>query len=88
MMIALVRVSGIFEKQYKKLPKDIKDLAKTRELIFRSNPFDPRLETHKLHGKDREAWAFSINKSYRIKFIFLNGGKVLFLEIGTHDIYK
>lgn len=88
MRIEEIRTSPQFEKQYKKLPKRIKELAKERELIFRANLFDPRLETHKLHGREKDIWSFSINRSYRIKFIFLGRNKVLFLEVGTHNIYK
>lgn len=87
-MILEIRTSKVFEKQYKKLSVPVKELAKQKEFVFRANPFDPRLETHKLHGKEKELWAFWINRSYRIKFAFLEKGSVLFLEIGTHDIYK
>lgn len=40
-----------FAKQYRKLPANIKNLAEEREKIFRKNPFDTRLKTHKLHGE-------------------------------------
>lgn len=88
MVIREVRTSSRFERQYKNLPNRIKRAAKEKETIFRKDPFDSRLDTHKLHGKEREVWAFSIARSYRIKFIFLKEGIVLFLEVGTHDIYK
>ena len=58
------------------------------EKIFRENPFNPILKTHKLTGKEKEAWAFWINYTYRIKLLFLNDEEVLFLDIGTHEIYK
>jgi mRNA-degrading endonuclease YafQ of YafQ-DinJ toxin-antitoxin module len=77
-----------FDKSYGKLPKAVKNKAEIKEKIFRENPFDPRLGTHKLSGKERECWAFDIDRVYRIKFIFLTGEEVLFLDIGTHDIYK
>lgn len=82
-----VKTSGLFEKQYHKLDKKIKDAAKQKEVIFREDPFHPSLETHKLHGKEKNAWAFSINRKYRIKFVFITSSQVLFLEIGLHDIY-
>lgn len=77
-----------FDKNYKKLPKEVKDKAKNKEKIFRQDPFDPRLKTHKLSGEEKEVWAFWIDYTYRIKFIFLNDDEILFLDIGTHDIYK
>jgi len=83
-----ITVSPRFEKNYKSLPKRIKQKAKEQELFFRKNPFDPCLKTHRLTGREKEAWAFSINYSYRIKFIFLTEDEVLFLDVGTHEIYK
>ena len=88
MTIKTIRVTSLFEKHYRKLPKRIKEEAKTKELAFRENPFDPTLRTHKLHGVEREAYAFWITYSYRIRFIFLDDESVLFLDIGTHDIYS
>lgn len=77
-----------FDKSYKKLRKEVKDRAKEKEEIFRKNPFDPKLKTHKLHGKEKEHWAFWVDYNYRIKFIFLLDEEVLFLDVGTHGIYK
>lgn len=84
----IIHLSSKFEKNYQKLPKRIKEQAKEKEPIFRKNPFDTRLRTHKLLGKDKECWAFWVTRSYRIKFIFLPNREVLFLDIGLHDIYK
>ena len=87
MRIASVEIAPKFEKNYRKLPKRIKESAKEREKLFRTDAFHPSLDTHKLHGKDKETWAFSINQKYRIKFLFLSANSVLFLDIGTHAIY-
>ncbi|MFH0739688.1 MAG: type II toxin-antitoxin system mRNA interferase toxin, RelE/StbE family [bacterium] len=84
----IIRVSPKFEKQYKRLPKKIKEQAKYKEDVFRSNFFEPSLKTHKLSGKDEGCWAFWINYSYRIKFIFISQSEILFLEVGLHDIYN
>lgn len=77
-----------FEKHYRKLLKKLKEAAKQKEVVFRENPFHPSLETHKLHGKDKGAWGFSVDRRYRIKFLFLENNRVLFLDIGLHDIYQ
>jgi len=83
-----VSYSRKFLRQISRLPSRIVDLAGNKEEIFKESLFDSSLETHKLHGKEKDAWAFSVTKSYRIKFIFLKDGGALFLEIGTHDIYR
>lgn len=82
-----INVSPYFEKQYKKIPKNIKKKAKEKEKIFRENCFDAQLKTHKLKARNN-VWAFWIDYHYRIKFIFISDNEVLFLHIGTHDIYK
>lgn len=67
------------------MPLDIKLKAEQKEQIFVLDAFHPRLHTHKLHGRDREHWAYSIDNSYRIKFAFLDDGSILYLDVGTHD---
>ena len=42
--------SSKFLKSFEKLPNDIQDLFRLKEIIFRENPFDFRLGTHKLKG--------------------------------------
>lgn len=82
-----ITASPRFERNYKKLPQRIKEQAKLREAVFRDDPFHPTLKTHKLSDK-KNIWSFSINYSYRIVFTFLRSKEVLFLDIGTHKIYK
>jgi mRNA-degrading endonuclease YafQ of YafQ-DinJ toxin-antitoxin module len=77
-----------FISSYKKLPELIKVKAEKNEKIFKMNPFDPRLDTHKLSGKLREYWSFSITGKYRIAVKFLGDKEVLFLKAGTHNIYR
>lgn len=74
-----------FDRRFQKLPHLIQERALRREEIFQENPFDPRLGTHKLHGKRKDEWAFSVDYSYRITFVFLSVGDVLYTDIGTHD---
>jgi len=80
-----IEYSKKFLKSLSKLPKHIQCKAKVKEAIFKINLFDSRLDTHKLHGKKQREWSFSVDHSYRIIFIFLNGEKVLYIDIGTHN---
>ena len=61
----------------------MEEAARKKEIAFRENPFDAVLRTHKLHGKEKDAYAFWIDYSRRIKFIFLDEETVLFLDIGA-----
>lgn len=79
--------SSKFAKEYKKLPLKIKLQAEKKEKIFRKNPFDSQLKTHKLAGRLRDYYSFTINYQYRIIFEFASKNVVWFHSIGTHEIY-
>lgn len=81
-----VDVSSRFKKSFRKLHSFIQEKAILRMKIFEeSNGRDPRLDVHKLHGKKKEEWAYSVDRSYRIIFIFLENNRVLYTNIGTHN---
>ncbi len=82
-----VRYSPKFAREYKKLPLELKKLAERKEKLFRLNPLDPKLKTHKLHGRLSEFWSFSIDKKYRIIFEFGENDIIYFHSIGDHHIY-
>ncbi len=83
-----ISTSSYFKRKYKKLSASLKEKAKRREMIFRKNPFDPRLETHKLHGKYKKYWAFSVTQTHRIMFDFLGNNEVHFIDVDDHSLYK
>jgi addiction module RelE/StbE family toxin len=66
--------------------KDIEEVLR----ILQQDPFDARLETHKLKGKLLGSWACSAGYDLRIVFDFIGSpdhreDDILLLEIGTHD---
>ncbi len=77
-----------FVSEFKKLPKNVRLLAIEKEKLFKKNPHNPELKTHKLTGKLIGNSAFSINYHYRIIFVLENKNEAWFLAIGTHNIYK
>lgn len=79
--------SSKFAKEYKKLPQKIKINAEKREKLFREDPFSVQLKTHKLTGKLKGYWSFSIDYQYRIIFEFAGKNIVWFHSVGTHGIY-
>ena len=76
-----------FSRKFKKLPEKVKDEAIKIEKIFRKNPLDQKIETHKLYGSLKNFWSFSINYKYRIIFNFENDNEVVFYDVGKHDMY-
>lgn len=80
--------SSKFAKEYKRLSLKIKLSAEKKEKIFRRNPYHPSLKTHKLTGKLKGYFAFSIDYQYRIIFEFVSKDTIWFHSIGTHGIYS
>ncbi len=76
------------KRDYKKLPSEIKEKAKEAIKRFQKNPFDEKLNTHKLKGKLKNFYSFSIDNNYRIIFEFDEDGDVYLHKMGDHDIYR
>ena len=59
--------------------------------IFKEDPFDPRLRTHKIQRLSavygRTIYAVEIEGDLRSTF-YLDGETVVSLIVGTHDIYQ
>jgi len=83
-----IHYSNKFSHEYRKLSLFVKKHAEAKERIFRKNPFNPRLETHKLKGRLKGFWSFSIDKNYRIIFEFITKQEIWLHSVGTHDIYR
>ena len=77
-----------FAKDYRRLDNLTKEKTEKKEIIFRRNPFDNRLKTHKLSGRLRDLWSFSIDYNYRIIFEIKSEKVIIFHAIGGHSIYK
>lgn len=55
---------------------------------FKNDPFDPKLRTHKLSGKLKDLWGFSIEYDLRVVFYFVDTQRAVFVDIGTHtEVY-
>lgn len=77
-----------FVRDFARLQIEIQIKAKEKEKIFRENPFDRRLKTHKLSSRFYDFWSFSVDYDCRIIFKFQDGNTVRFYAIGGHSIYK
>lgn len=77
-----------FKKALDKLASAEKDRAKNKLQLFRRDPFNPQLKTHKLSGKLQQYWSFSITYQLGILFEFIDKESVGLIDIGTHQIYR
>jgi addiction module RelE/StbE family toxin len=79
--------SSHFIRAMKKIDPSLKEVVAEREKIFRKDPFDPRLRTHKLTGSLASLYSFSITYKYRILFKMRTDKTIVFLNVGDHSIY-
>ena len=83
-----IAFSSSFKKAFKKKIKRNKELEKLfweKLKILIENPFTPQLKTHKLSGKLRNLWSFSLEYDLRVLFFFAEENKVVLVDIGTHE---
>lgn len=83
-----VSFSSPFKRAFKKRIKGNTDLEvrfwqKVEQ--FTLDPFDPSSKTHKLSGKLKEFWSFSVDYDARVLFYFTEVEKAVFVDIGSHD---
>ncbi len=84
-----VSFSTAFKKAFaKRIKNTISETEFWNRLeAFTEEPFNPKLKTHKLSGKLKGLWSFSIEQNIRVLFYFTKGKptKAVFVDIGTHD---
>ena len=84
-----VAFSDSFKKAFRKRIKSTiaEDEFWIRLKLFVYNPYEYKLKTHKLSGKLKGLYSFSVDNNLRIVFYFTkdNPVKAIFIDIGTHD---
>ncbi len=86
----MVRVlySTYFVRKFKKLSASLQSDVVEKIEQFKDSTNHKRLEVHKLGGKFKGQWAFSINYSDRIAFYYSIDKKTAhLLDVGDHTIY-
>ncbi len=86
-----IAFSSSFKRAFKRrIAGDIKyeEQFRTKLELFKNNPFEPKLKTHKLSGKIKDYWSFSVGYDQRIIFYFAEKEKAVFVDIGAHkEVY-
>lgn len=83
-----VSFSSSFKRAFKKRIKRSSDLeARFWKKLeqFTIDPFEPSLRTHKLSGKLKDFWSFSVDYDARVLFYFTEENRAVFVDIGSHD---
>lgn len=77
-----------FVRMFKKLESALQEEALEKIELFIQDPTHSQLKAHKLKGKLKNRYSFSVNYQIRIIYTPLAKSEVAFLAIGDHDIYK
>lgn len=77
--------SSKFLGSFTKLSRGLQEAFRVQEIICKENPFDPRLRTHQLKGRDE--WSFLITYDIRVIFVWKKD-TVLLVNIGDHSVYR
>jgi mRNA-degrading endonuclease YafQ of YafQ-DinJ toxin-antitoxin module len=80
-----------FWTKFYRLTPEQKSSCRKAWLIFKENPFDTRLRSHKIERLSsqyrRTIYSAVIEDDLRLLF-YLEGETVISLLVGTHDIYE
>ena len=78
-----------FLRQLKTMPVDLQDAVCDIVEEFKYQKNHKTVKVHTLHGRLQDRWSFSVD--YRTRIVFIYGEikeEVVFLAIGSHDVYK
>jgi addiction module RelE/StbE family toxin len=56
--------------------------------LLKSEKNHKQLKVHKLHGKFKDKYSFSVNYRYRIVFMYESKNEIVLMAVGDHEIYK
>ncbi len=80
-----------FWKRFYRLSTSQKDSVRSAWLIFKRDPFDPRLGTHRISSLSsrykRTIYSVVIEADLRVVF-YIEGDVIHTLDVGTHSIYR
>ena len=78
-----------FIKQFNSLEDGLRDEIYEKIELFKNKDNHIQLKVHKLKGKLKNKYSFSVNYKIRIVFEYtLFKKEVALLSIGDHDVYK
>lgn len=85
----VIRTSGDYEKEFKKLPRDLRELAKKKLRLFLENPSHPSLRVKKVQGYHEDPSIMELSVNMAVRVTFQRFPEFLYLRhIGTHEIFR
>lgn len=77
-----------FLRQLKKLEPALQEEICEKVELFQVQPDHMSLKVHKLKGRLKDRYSFSVNYSYRGVFKYTSKTEVVLMAVGDHDVYK
>jgi len=84
-VIAEIKFSKVFKKQYMKLPKKIQTKFDTRFLLWQEDPDHPLLRRHKLSGRMKNFYSIDITGDIRALYEIIDKQVIVYQMIGSHS---
>ncbi len=85
----VIKTAPGFEKAFKRLPEDLKELSKKKLDLLLENPSHPSLRVKKVQGYHEEPPIMEMSVSMVIRITFQKFPDFLYLRhIGTHEIFR
>jgi len=84
----IIRYKPSFVRDFKRLPSAVQEEAFDKIELFKDTNNHEKLKVHKLKGRLRDFYSFSVTYSHRIVFGYEAKNEVVCIAIGDHDIYK
>ena len=76
-----------FVKQLRKLEPALQNEVIEKLNLLQDSKNHMTLKVHKLNGKLKARWSFSVNYKYRVLFHKLSEDTILILSVGSHSVY-
>ncbi|MFT5036615.1 MAG: plasmid maintenance system killer protein [Candidatus Azotimanducaceae bacterium] len=77
-----------FIRELQKLESDVQTETAQKVKLFEDSDNHKQLRVHKLKGRLKNKYSFSVTYSHRIVFLWEDKKTAVFLSIGDHDVYK
>jgi len=83
-----VKFTPNFIRQLKKLEPALKEESFEKIELFQKNIREKSLKVHKLNGKLKDRFSFSVNYKTRIVFKYIYKTEIILTAIGDHKVYQ
>ena len=85
----MVKTSRDFKKEFKKLPGDLKNLARKKLGLLLANQSHPSLRVKKVQGYHEEPPIMEMSVTIAVRITFQKFDNFFYLRhVGTHEIFR